>query len=304
MALFGSFGERIMQLVRGAVPPAYGKTGAELVRLIDKDGNDIDMGGGSAIVLPVPKVSLSTVNSANTFKYYDNGLNSANATLINPPVLIVKDIVASVFANQVFIEMVHLVMRRKDKNRPNRPSGMQWVAHVAFAAKPWTATRFWNRNGNDDTHVIPQYDHIHKSNQLAVTGNGQLINLVSCLDGLMKEKDMDYRDVSAANSSATTNITLIAPVPKRGIMSATSRFYAIPGGLKPLYVAFRYIVWLPTENGGRGQIISGPLSQTIRVGYSHHPLVFDPFTSQTKGFQVAFQNPKYVAAEFKCRFAR
>ena len=96
--------------------------------------------------------------------------------------------------------------------------------------------------------------------------------------------NVQYRDTTGATASIETLIPSTGKS-RAGRNRPTGRFAYSPY-YTPYYCAFRYIQWIPTTNGGRGQIVSGPLSKVIKVTGFNFPFQVDYQQSAVLGFPV------------------
>jgi hypothetical protein len=225
----------------------------------------------------------------------------------NYPVLINMDFTSDHFSNpynRIFIEMVHYKRKSKTFNFPDKKyKGKSYVVpakNIADAGQdttlPWIdaaiavgATGSWTRSGDsswyDSSLNTSVPIGIDRPNHVEVTSyTMSSYPIWQYLKGRFEFYDVNYKDTTGATASI---LTLIPSTGKRkgGKNRGTSRFAYSPF-YTPYYCAFRYIQWIPTANGGRGQIVSGPLSRVIKVTGLNFPFQVDYQQSAILGFPV------------------
>lgn len=276
--------------------------------------------------LPTPKIVLgqqADTGYFTTIQYLTGGYDGhspygRNANfyiasdllrIYNHPLLIVKDITEEMLSTyQIFIEMV---IFKKRKNRPNgtgyQKRGMSFRTPVGNDGdKPWTGV-FWTRSGGIGNAFAD--GGLIRYNQLPVSYNRQTIDLTPCLNGHFAAKPVAYRDQTSVDPFDFKYLNCIVPFGGRGTGSSNpvgSQYrFGYSSRYQPLYIAFRYIAWLPENNNGRGQIVDGPLSPTIRVTNTHFPFFPNSYASSAKGFAVVDANPNFINyynKHFICKF--
>ena len=274
--------------------------------------------------LPAPKIVLGRHGSIynTTIQYltggYDGhspegrnvnyGIASDLLYIFNHPQLIVKDITEEMLSTyQIFIEMVIL------KKRKNKPVSAPQTQGTSFKVpvgndgdKPWTGV-FWTRSGGIGNAFAD--GGLIRYNQLPVSYNRQTIDLTPCLNGHFAAKPVAYRDQTSVDPFDFKYLNCIVPFGGRGTGSSNpvgSQYrFGYSSRYQPLYIAFRYIAWLPENNNGRGQIVDGPLSPTIRVTNTLFPFFPNSYESSAKGFSVVDVNPGFAndqKKQFRCKF--
>lgn len=259
--------------------------------------------------LPVPKILLK--NGFTNIQYLsclrtgndttDELGIGGNINLYTPPTLLVTDLTnETLSAYQIFIEMV---IFKRLKHSQGAYQGKTYVVPSGQGSKPWG--NFWNRSGSIGLYL--ESLGTVRFNQLPVTSTNQRIDLSPCLNTHFSEKKVQYAD---ATDGTVKQIDLICPTKSKSASSILTTPYGRYGyetTYKPLYVAFRYIAWLPENNNGRGQIISGPLSPTIRIANNTFPFHINSYQSSVYGYPVVdlntgdYPGSKHV---FRCKFAR
>ena len=261
--------------------------------------------------LPVPKIWLDNylpsnvpyLSGSNNTSSLNNTLGLAGTFRVTKPVCIVNDIAQELLDNfNIFIEMVIF----KCKKKYNPIHGMGYSIPIGTASKIWG--NFWSRSGKNQNYRTPLVGpHIGgpftppnplRYNHLPVYNNGDKINLSLCLYGRFKEYETFYQ-LNNSYSIYDNSIITIAPF---GGKAAAGKNGSYTRNYKPMYVAFRYIVWMPNHNYGKGQIISGPLSPTIRISNTHWPFLKDHFASNLYNKPCVTINPQFNKLSFKCEF--
>jgi len=150
-------------------------------------------------------------------------------------------------------------------------------------SKPWGAN-FWQRSGSEPEyrpahggfypHFIP---NVFRYNQLPISYSNQVIDLKPCLNGRFREAEIGYCNDPLDPSLSNKYLNAIAPFML--LKDGTGKRIGYSARYKPMYVAFRYIAWLPNSNNGRGEIVSGPLSPTIRISNLRWPFKTNHYAS-------------------------
>jgi hypothetical protein len=257
--------------------------------------------------LPIPKVSLIKNKSGVQILDKDTGGSAGTVNIIKTPIIIANDISQDLLNRyRVFVEMVHY--KRLGKSRKKLSSGGHTRAnrsgyvvesdlHIVDGdptwRMPWPAN-FWVRN--QGWHITPHALSnvlIDRPNWHEVTSVNQHIDVVDYFNSRFFYSDIFYRD---STGSTTTQSNVIIPVygyKSAGKNRVTNRF-AYSSWYTPLYVAFRYIVWIPDGNGGLGSIASGPLSRVIKVSHKHFPFKYDYNASSAHGVPCVSIDPRYL----------
>jgi len=248
----------------------------------------------SAPQLPVPKILLAGTTDvqyltgrSNNHQHINTLRYGGNITINKSPKLVVNDFTQETLnAYQIFIEMV-MFKKSKVKNR----YGLGLTHKVGFSvpissdsgSKPWGAN-FWQRSGSEPEyrpahgglypHFIP---NVLRYNQLPVSTSKQVIDLTSCLNGRFREAEIGYCNDPLDPSLSNKYLNVIAPFML--LKDGAGKRIGYSARYKPMYVAFRYIAWLPSSNNGRGEIVSGPLSPTIRISNLRWPFKTNHYAS-------------------------
>jgi hypothetical protein len=265
------------------------------------------------MALPVPKIHLSEASSRQFIDVWDptiNGIDDEQASLWNYPVLINLDFTSDHFINpnnRIFIEMA--VVKRKSRKRKNlirRDIGSKWVVpskHIAGVGQdtnlPWlTSGGHWSRGGS---HSVFDYGSgttailgIDRPNHYEVYGYTiSSYPIWQYFTGRFQYDQVQYRDASTFNpSSPISSLDSIKTlIPISGKRSAgkfrLGKRFSYEQKYTPVYCAFRYIQWLPLANGGKGQVVSGPFTKTLKITGRYHPFEVDYLASAQLGYPVA-----------------
>ena len=268
-------------------------------------------GGGSPFVIPVPKILIVDNTWIDGHKTYagknpryelpvwgindEDDLFSTSASLLSYPIAIAQGFTQDQLDNyDIRLEMLmYKKASRKDITKyPNSKLAKGFkVAGATYSIDgdpvnaPWwnhNGHNFWNRSRS---HAAGERNgsssaNYHLYNWVKVNSINQSINLAKCLENRFKLNWVSYRDEDGLVQGAN----LLCPTggnagSSRSGSYITNSFYYGPN-FTPLRVCFRYIVWLPDENGGRGQILEGPLSRTITVRYDEFPFRYNQTASK------------------------
>jgi hypothetical protein len=210
--------------------------------------------------------------------------------------------------NRIFIEMVHY--RRKNRSKKGLNYVYKGSSYVIPSKQiggvgidtnlPWLSSGgFWNRGGD---HTI--YDGVNsliigvtRSNHYEVYGHTiSTYNVYEYLSGRFEYYNVGYADTTGNTFSSIFTLIPSQGKSRGGANKPTSRFSYSPY-LTPYYFAFRYIQWLPNANGGLGQIISGPLTKTLKITPLYFPFNTDYVLSQQFGYPVSSINPDFISGD-------
>ena len=232
--------------------------------------------------LPVPDLKLySTKVTDNPYniEWFDRNSNSPGdplAILVNPPAINAIDIPESLLNSstlKVYVEMV--TYRRKSKRSKLDKKKSGYVIPSAHYANPndgrypaW-GKNFFTRSGEHD--FLASRMNIDKPNHFQVTTSGQKIDVGQYLNGRFSKFDVNYKEYPSGDSSISTLVPLTRAC-ALGKISGSKGYSAIYTSLR---VAFRYIIWDPEANSGRGNIISGPLSKVLVIQNAKFPFVLN-----------------------------
>lgn len=267
--------------------------------------------------LPVPRIKLkgTTQNSGVQIPYLSASSISETTTvwtsggmidLLTYPVLAANDFTADELTRfNIFIEMV--IYKTVGSSKPAGRS-TQTRPYQSYTVPLGTTPPIWStitphiRNGDYSSvshpkNVVARYNHIRVEHQGVVQNGG--INLAQCLHGHFRARNIEYK----AGNPLGENSVLPCIVPF-GKKHKTVLNYSYSKTYKPLYIAFRYICWLPPNSTNlTGSFITGPLSPTIKVSNTKFPFrTNDYLSSLNGGAAVANINPVFNKNEFHCTF--
>lgn len=268
-------------------------------------------------VIPIPKISL---NKGGTSIYsWDTIGNTAGPTaitLLKYPTIIASDFTQHQISNyQIYVEMVFY---RRKKHKKNSMTLIKTNKAGYVAPSPWytnpsdprwpiwphgaSGSGFWTRTGNHSGTTGGLAFGIDRPNHYKVNSINEEIPVSQYINGRFTYHEVKYR--GATNTIVSLN-TYIPISGKRGSGKnrPTSRFAYSPY-YTPLYIAFRYVVWDPSANGGAGQILSGPLSRVIKITHSKFPFLTDPYLSTIYNIPIASISPHYVENTMQCWFEK
>jgi hypothetical protein len=247
--------------------------------------------------LPAPNISfkgLTTIQClSGSFGSNDINLSNEPITIDNTPSLLVSDFSQEFLNNnQIFIEMVIFNKRKNANNSENISKKTGFLISNGTTTKPW-GDKFWNRSGVNN---YLRDKNITRHNHLPISNLNESINLGICLNNHFVKSSIPYKN------NNNSEITIELMVPTKHYRDRISRKYPYSRTYRPLYIAFRYIQWLPNLNNGKGQIISGPLSKTIQVKNHIHPFWIYPFSSTSDHLTVKRIHPEFAPLRFKCSY--
>ena len=248
--------------------------------------------------LPVPLVKLQTIYYGNGSEVvtlnYDNTIGS-NITLINPPMITIQDISQEQLDHGVFIEMVQYKMKR---GKLHHTKGGGYIVQPRMQDDGLgnitneLQTRIMNYYGKtiNNRGGIQTYDAlssggltipliIPRMNHYQVFYRNELVNLDNYFVGRF-----GYTNVGYWTGGTGNGILNNVPVPftnsgknfkqkKKSGITGTPYRLCYTGNLTSLYVAFRYLMFDPYSNNGKGKFIEGPLSATIKVTNKYFPFL-------------------------------
>jgi hypothetical protein len=268
--------------------------------------------------LPVPLVKLQTTSlggGSNVVTLNSNNTVGSNIKLINPPKIITQDLSQEQLNHGVFIEMVQYKMK-SGSGTQNKSKGGGYIVqplmeddgfgNITNGLQTRIMTYYGktiNNRGGIQTYrdstppfttiplIVPRFNHYQVSD----------VNEVVQLDEYFKGR-FGYTFVTyyTGGTSPFYGILNNVPIPytnksknnrqktKSG-NSGTPYQLCYNGRLTSLYVAFRYLMFDPYSNEGKGKFIEGPLSKTIKVTNKFFPFLKTP----TDGFCTV--NPEFTA---------
>jgi hypothetical protein len=209
---------------------------------------------------------------------------------------------------------------KSDRSRITFDSGLWWIDNYNAdpdvssrlytteqgRAYPWQVVNWVRQDGDvDPAGIIVEQanERPTRYNHIPVTELNKKIDLGICLNNHLSPEDVRYSN----NSGAEQSIQLLISTKKyRTYFNQSSNSwnqrYPYESNYKPLYIAFRYVVWLPNSNNGRGQIVSGPLSSTIKVRNTIFPFNTNHHQSSIHGKPVCDINNRFQKHDFICNF--
>ena len=264
--------------------------------------------------LPVPLVKLQTIFSGSGSTVVTlNGNNTvgSNIKLMNPPKIIAQDLSQEQLNHGVFIEMVQYKMKggklnnskgggyivqplMEDDGFGNITNGLQTkiMTYYGKTINNRGGIQTYNDGGLGSTTplIVPRMNHYQVYNP----------NEVVLLDDYFEGR---FRYTFVSYYSGVTSLGLLFNIPtpitnsqknvrwkKKSGNSGTTYRLCYDGRLTSLYVAFRYLMFDPYSNEGKGKFIEGPLSKTIKVTNKFFPFLKTP----TDG--VCTVNPAFTAS--------
>jgi hypothetical protein len=262
--------------------------------------------------LPVPLVKLQTIFSGSGSEVVTLNFNNtvgSNVKLINPPKIIVQDLSQEQLDHGVFIEMVQYKMKG---GKLNNSKGGGYIVQPRMEDDGFgnitneLQTRIMNYYGKtiNNRGGIQTYKDapgstipliVPRMNHYQVSGVNQVVQLDDYFKGRFGYSSLAYWN------GATNVLVPNIPIPftnssknskqkyKSGVLGVPYRL-CYTGNLTSLYVAFRYLMFDPYSNNGKGKFIEGPLSKTIKVSNRYFPFL----KTSTQGNCTV--NPKFTAS--------
>ena len=260
--------------------------------------------------LPVPNIQIrSTSLGAGEDVVTLNTGNTVGPTIniLNPPSITIDNLSEEQLNNYVWIEMVQYKIRKKSKTINS--VGSEHFTGGRYIVQPriednglgnpinWLQERIKNLYGNDKTlttrgGVMTMNDGItpgtplavnrHNHTEIDITDFNKIVNLSNYLTGRFTYDTIHYLPTGGSITSlpnvpvpttnrAANNNTSYRRKYKGG--NGTSYELCYTGNLTSLYIAFRFIMFDPYSNDGKGKFIEGPLSQTIKVTNKYFPFL-------------------------------
>jgi hypothetical protein len=266
--------------------------------------------------LPVPSVKLQTSPlgvGSNVVTLNDNNTVGSNVNLINPPKITVQDLSLEQINHGVFIEMVQYKMK-SGSGIQNKSKGGGYIVqplmeddgfgNITNGLQTRIITYYGktiNNRGGIQTYcdfssatplIVPRFNHYQ------VSDVNEVVQLDNYFEGRFTYETLSY--YSGATTPPYYGILNNVPIPytnksKNAKQKTKSGNSGVPyqmcygGKLTSLYVAFRYLMFDPYSNEGKGKFIEGPLSKTIKVTNKFFPFLKTP----TDGFCTV--NPEFTA---------
>jgi uncharacterized repeat protein (TIGR03803 family) len=266
--------------------------------------------------LPTPKVQISSFYQGMSEVYIvvSNQSNTAiegYATMSRFPIVVTTGFLEDHFSNpenRIFVEMLTYKRKYKKRNpdsstRSNKSGFVvtsKQIADVGFdTSLPW-GPNFWSRSGLQSISGVTSTLPFDRPNHYEVMGHTiSTIPVYEYLNGRFIYYPVEYQDTT----NSLTGIDAVVPMVGRRKLGKrpTSRFAYSPV-YTPLYVCFRYIQWIPSANGGKGQIIEGPMSKIIKVMSEQFAFNVNYSLSAVYGTPVADISPFFDPWRLNCYF--
>ena len=229
--------------------------------------------------LPTPKVKL--VNSVKEISILDYGTGNEDGTfnLYSYPIVSTTDFtdeqIQLCSEYKIFIEMLHY--RRGTKKFIDGIKKIGYNGYVIAGAYynegwpsylPWSQNYWTRNNGGRGATTL----NCSRQNFLPITGQHNTeIPVYEMLNNRFHKSYVKYRDINDI-----TDIFITIPTVgfnRAGANKPTNRFAYSPH-YTPYYVAFRFIQYINTDDG-RGKIISGPISNIVKITHRNMPFKYD-----------------------------
>jgi hypothetical protein len=263
--------------------------------------------------LPVPLVKLQTTftgSGSNVVTLNGNNTVGSNIKLMNPPKIITQDLSLEQINHGVFIEMVQYKMkggsgtqnefkgggyivqpRMEDDGFGNITNGLQTriMTYYGKTINNRGGIQTYN-DGSTTPLIVPRINHYQVSIQ------NEVVPLDDYFEGRFRYTFVEYysgiTSLGILNNVPTphTNTSKNVKQKIKSGNSGTPYKLCYSGTLTSLYIAFRYLMFDPYSNDGKGKFIEGPLSKTIKVTNKFFPFLKTP----TEG--VCTVNPAFTAS--------
>ncbi len=272
--------------------------------------------------LPVPNLKIqktpTTIETLDTNSSYA-GYNQigSGVTFDLTAVVITNDISEEQINNGVWLEM--LLYRRNKKNQKNAkgfvvPPSYSWDGSTSANTLQnellslYPTLKITSRGGSTLYYIqnplIKEPLRVSRPNHQRVTGITQTINVTNYLNGRFTYRNLEYRNENG--DPTITSFKVPHPLKIKGNVfndNTTSRF-CYSSRLTPTYATFRYIMFNPNINNGKGGFITGPLSKTLKVTLESFPLIpSTPVYKFGKFYSTCTVVPNYSGFENKLRFS-
>ena len=275
--------------------------------------DDVATGNAISQQLPIPKVNL---NQTAKIPYWNGSLDpltsGAGGVMVieSAPQVVTCDIPQELLDNyRVYVEIV--IFRRAVFKGVNGAIVKKYASYITPSAwigkrvnphVPW-GEQFWTRSGAHSVNSIAATFPfpLNRPNFFPVTAVNQALNVWILLEGRYMDFKVGYRD---AGTGAINTVGAIIPITRRnggGKNTPTKRFAYSPF-YTPYYFGFRYVLWDPKADNGRGQTISGPMSRVIKMQNDQFAFNPDPVATALYGLPCAKISPFFVPDIFRCQF--
>jgi uncharacterized delta-60 repeat protein len=251
--------------------------------------------------LPVPSIKLS-IGTVSITTWSQNGGLDDDAVLSRYPICITTDLSQELIDKyEVRVEM--LLYKRKirkdskyagyiiaDRNYDNILIGPQFLDTGDYSFSRTDFSDEWTRGGGKF--------ELNRFNQYRVKSINAKIPVWEYLHSRFKYYDIKYRSIGNNEDSVKACIF----IQNRSGRNRIGNTYAYSPYYCPLYICFRYVVWVPEADYGRGQYVCGPTSKTIKVSASFFPFKRDLQEELNTGFPTASINNKFIYNYLSCWF--
>jgi len=255
--------------------------------------------------LPSPKVliiaggpNIVTLSTLNTV----DGGTGPDFILVNHPEISPMNITQEQIDAGVWVEMVYnsrmrgkrsssgtMVQSKGFKAFNSCVAGDNTLVNDIIAMNPNTTPVFNTRGG------VSNQQNIEKFNHFKVQSLNTRINVSQYFYGLFTYANVIYNDVGEEGS--TVGFECLIPSLRFTTKTIDNQFFGkrfyYSNAYGPLYVKFRYIMWNPEANSGKGDFVTGPLSETVKLAQSVQPFIVDFERSQIEGISYGNINPYY-----------
>jgi hypothetical protein len=276
--------------------------------------------------LPVPLVKLQTTftgSGSNVVTLNTGNTVGSNVKLMNPPKIIVQDLSLEQINHGVFIEMVQYKIKggkitnstgggyivqplMEDDGLGNIINGLQnrIMTYYGKTINNRGGIQTYSDGGSPGSTIpliVPRMNHYQVSIQ------NEVVPLDDYFEGRFSYRTLEYysgattppfygklNNIPIPNTNAQKNVK---QKKKSGILGIPYQM-CYKGNLTSLYVAFRYLMFDPYSNEGKGKFIEGPLSKTIKITNRFFPFLKTPtdgictvnpiFTSSTNNTLIRF----------------
>jgi uncharacterized repeat protein (TIGR03803 family) len=265
--------------------------------------------------LPTPNVQISSFYQGMTqasISVSNSGQSGIEgyATMSRFPIVVTTGFIEDHFSNpenRIFVEMLTYKRKYKKKNiddtvKSNKSGFVvtsRHIENVGFdTSLPW-GPNFWSRTGLQINLSLVPFP-FNKPNHYEVMGHTiSTIPVYEYLNGRFIYWAVEYQDTS---NNLTSINAVIPTVGRRKIGKRPTSRFAYSPAYTPLYVCFRYIQWIPSANGGKGQIVEGPMSKIIKVMSEQFAFNVNYSLSAIYGRPVADISPFFDPWRLNCYF--
>jgi hypothetical protein len=256
---------------------------------------------------------------------FDPLANSAAAPIVlfKPPHVVSLDLTQEMLDNfSIYVEML-IYKKRSSKvvkiggsrTKKFKPGGF-YAPSPYYAGIPYTDSRypdwcrpplltgaaysgFWTRMGGHYAPTRPPTPlAVDRPNHYKVNSINEVIPVYEYLNNRYFSFDVAYRDLTGSRSGLSTTI------PYQGYRNSgrnnPTKSYSYSPSYTNMHIAFRYVAFDQHANGGRGQILNGPLSKTIKITHTVFPFIANTAASSYYGLPCADLNPLHDPASLIC----